>query len=155
MLRYETYNNSSTTTISSFFSSRAMSSHQQNNNADWEREEATDFHLGIGDDDAPLHLDNGSQVCLSRRAQEHEFEFWGMHFLLVDALKHGREVMALMVTYSERMSGLVDTEGKILNLPGPLFAHNLSCLLGRNILVVKTLGCFRGRLLNIRLSLPA
>ena len=73
----------------------------------------------------------------------------------VDALRHGREVMALKVTYSERMSGLVDTKGKILNLPSPLFAHNLSCLLGRNILVVKTLGRFRGRLSNFRLSLPA
>lgn len=63
--------------------------------------------------------------------------------------------MALKVTYSERMSGLVDTEGKTLNLPSPLFAHNLFRLLGRNILVVKTLGRFRGRLLNVRLSIPA
>lgn len=73
----------------------------------------------------------------------------------VDALRHGREVIALKVTYSERMSGLVDTEGKIFNLPSPLFAHDLSCLLGRNVLVVKTWGRFRGRLLNVRLSLPA
>lgn len=62
--------------------------------------------------------------------------------------------MALKVTYSERMSGLVDTEGKILNLRSPLFAHNLSCLLGRNIFVLKTLGRFRRRLSNVRLSLP-
>lgn len=74
---------------------------------------------------------------------------------LFEALRHGREIMALEITYSERMSGLVDTEGKIFNLPSPLFAHNLFCLLGRNILVVKTLGCFRGWLLNVRLSLPA
>ena len=53
------------------------------------------------------------------------------------------------------MSCLVDTEGKIFNLPSPLFAHNLSCLLGRNVLVVKPWGRFRGRLLNGRLSLPA
>ena len=76
-------------------------------------------------------------------------------YFFVDALRHSWEVMALKVTYSERMSGLVDTEGKIFNLPSPLFAHNLSCLLGRNILVLKPLGRFRGRLLNVRLSLPA
>ena len=70
----------------------------------------------------------------------------------VDALRHGREVMALKFTYSERISGLVDSEGKILNFSSPLFTHNSSCLLGRNILVVKTMGCFRERLLNVRLS---
>ena len=63
--------------------------------------------------------------------------------------------MALKVTYSERMSRLVDTEGKIFNFSSPLFPYNLSCLLRRNILVLETLGCFRGRLSNNRLSLPA
>lgn len=73
-------------------------------------------------------------------------------YFFVDALRHGREVIALIFTYSERMSGLVDSEGKILNFSSPLFTHNSSCLLGRNMLVVKTMGRFRERLLNVRLS---
>lgn len=74
-----------------------------------------------------------------------------MYFFFVDALRHGREVMTLKFTYSKQMSGLIDTKGKILNFSSPLFTHNSSYLLGQ-IISVKTLGHFRGWLLNVRLS---
>ena len=66
--------------------------------------------------------------------------------------KMTRMLKELRVTHRERMSGLVDSKGKILNLLRPLLANNFLRLLGRDVLVVKTLRRFRGWLLNVCLS---